>query len=162
MIGLGKVAINITEGKNMVIDDVGPKVLVDERRAGLHGAEGVDHRWQRLPVNFNQVKGVLSDGAALGSDSDHCFAGIAHFLDGDGVFDSGLSAESRYRTNDLGGLLAREHSLHSRQSTRRAGVDGPNAGMSIGTAQNGGVQPDTASCPGWLEESPGFGLRIGR
>ena len=103
--------------------------LVEHRRAGRHGLDRVQHRFQRLVFHLDEVQGFLGDVRLFGGHRGHHLAGVAHPVHRhDGlVLDHGSEMGVLRRE-----VRAGEHRRHARKCFRRARVHGDQPGRADG------------------------------
>src|SRR6266568_6776230 len=109
-------------------------------RIGLHCFQHIDQRWQRLPFDLHQFKGIFGNIATFGCHCNHRFTGITYLLNGNRVLDDRLCTESWQWTHHLGRIAASQDRVYARHLFGSAGVDADDAGVSIGTAQHSSME----------------------
>src|SRR6266487_5783135 len=109
-------------------------------RVRLHCLQHIDHRWQWLPLDLHQFKGILGNIATFSGHRNHRFTGIAYLLYGNRVLDDRLCTESWHWTHHPGRITASQDRVYAWHFFGSAGVNADNAGVSIGTAQHSSME----------------------
>ena len=127
--------------------DVGFRVHVGARTAGLHGGDAVRHARKRLVIDLDQCGGILGDVAAVGHDDGDRLAGIdglgARERIGHEEFgDRGTGHEQRQRiaAQRLRQVGEGEHEMHAGERSRRLGADTADFRMRMGAAHERGMK----------------------
>ena len=123
------------------LDAGGDHVLVQDRRAGLHGLDHVDDVGKHLVVDLDELQGLLGDGGAGGRHGRHGVAFVERLLARHHVAHHVAVVDHHLaRRDELGGLilevLAGDDGLDARQLRGRAGVDRPDAGVRMRASQH--------------------------
>jgi hypothetical protein len=118
------------------------RLVVDHRRAGLHGGDGVEDRRQHFVFHLDQVERGLGDLGRFGGDDGDAVAHVAHL-----VVERNLVPRVRVRprlpargVDDARDVLVGEHGMDARQRPRLAGVDARDAGVGVGAGEQRRVQ----------------------
>ncbi len=151
-VGLGKSLLHVAHLEGEARSDVGglagglphaagEQVLVQQRGVVLHGIHHVHHRGQVLVLHPDELDGLLGH---VGVDSGHRRHGMAlveHLVAGQDVV--ALELETLVSVAELlageggeGKVPCRHHRLDAGVSLGLAGVDGLDAGMGVGAAQD--------------------------
>ena len=129
--------------------DVVGDVIVEQRRAGLDGVLGFRHRRQRIDLDDHRLGGVARLRGGLRDDASDRIADEADLVDCQrhaiglqqrravGVLQRQGAVDRRVA--GLGKILADIDAEHARHLPRRAGVDGADHAMGVGTADHPGI-----------------------
>ena len=121
---------------------LGRQAVMEEGGIVPHGIEDVDHGGQDLVIDFDQGEGLIG---RLLIDRRHAGDGVAaieHFVARQDVIANVLETSGPFaQINHIvligrGKIVRRDDRPHPLQSLGSGGVDGPNAGMGVGTPQN--------------------------
>ena len=121
--------------------DVVRRVLVQLGCARLGGFFGINHHWQRLVINLDQVECVARNIAIFGHNHGNAIARVQGLARRQGARSIRvvLHAPGLPRTRqrvDVHHVVAREDGNHTRQRLRFGGIDAIDFRVGIGAAQN--------------------------
>ena len=143
-VGVGVGRVDVARGVLPLPGEVVAELGVDDRRRGIERGLHVGRGGELLPFDPDQLGGVLGLLAPFGDDGDHRLALPARDLDGERVLGRGLEPfemgeHADPRIVDAREVLARHHGHHPGRGLGRRGVDGDDAGMGVGAADERGV-----------------------
>ena len=115
------------------LDALGAHMLVQDRGAGRHGGDRIDHVRQHLVLDLDQLERLLGDRLARRRDRRHRVAVIERLLARHGVA-AHVAADGAGL--HLGEILPRHHRLDAGQPLGRRDVDRLDAGMGMRAAQD--------------------------
>ena len=124
-----------------------------EGRARLGGGDHVHRRRQRLPVDLDELAGVLGEGAAVRHDHGDDLAHVARHVPDQGPLRRLLHlhvdpraepgrhrAEERQRRHPARDVVEGEDAVHAGKGGRGARADGAEARVGVRAPEEGGVQ----------------------
>ena len=140
--GLGKGGVGVPAGGHPVERLVAGRVLMQLRRPRAQRRLRVDDGRQRLVVHLNQFQRILRLVAVLRHHHGHRVAHIAHPVNGNG----GVGNRLQIRVGDgpgagngvqnAGRVRPGIDGKHAGRAFGGVGIDAPDAGVSVGAAQN--------------------------
>ena len=125
-----------------VVDVHRVRLVVDHRRAGLHGLLRVEDRGQHLVLHFDELQGLLHQLRRLGRHDGHPVPHVAdlavqaHLVVG-GRVGVALAAAG---VDDPLHVLVGEHRVDAGQGLGLGGVDGDDAGVGVGAGEEAAVE----------------------
>ena len=155
-VGLGEPLRNVSLGVLEVLGEVARlvglfpelrcfQVVVKEGSALFHPVGGGQHRWQDIVLDVDKHQRFLGYVRTGGRDTGHRMASVKHLVAGKDVVAKVLQApralsDVHRLVRDAGKVPGCDHAPDSLQGLGLAGVDGPDPGVGVGTAQDLAVQ----------------------
>ena len=143
----GDVAVNagVIAAGEALGDGAGGHGLVEEGSVVAHGFDGIENDGEGLVLNLDQIKGFLGHVGVEGGDGGHGVALVERLLLGEAVLGEEAGVPHRFAVVDhhvlhdgyIGGC---DDSLHVGKGLGLARIDGNDAGVAVGTAQDFAVQ----------------------
>ena len=130
-VGFGEARVGVAHREVEPLDDVGrrvlgpldalgPEMVVQDRRTGLHRLDRVDDMRQHLVLDLDQLERALGDGLAGRGHGGNGMAVIEHLL---ARHDVARQVASRRPRRQFREIVPRDHRLHARQGLRLRRVD---------------------------------------
>src|SRR5579885_361861 len=140
--GLLKDLINVVGWWMHAEGDVGAELLVQERRAWLHGFLYINNSGQRLIIDLDQIEGIARDIGSFRDHGGHRIAVEAHLALGKRAAASHPfgNVPQRHSDSDIAHLPLQVvgciNSNHAGKFAGRICLDAVNAGLTVGATQH--------------------------
>ena len=138
-IGLGEGLIHFAEGKNALVDDIGPVLFPNQRTGRFQGLRRVHHWREHFILHLNQVQRVFGYIATGGGHGRNRLAHEPHLVFGQTVAGP-TNGKARHRSRPLFCVLTCNNGNDAFELFCLGGVDTLDAGVCVGTLEDGGMQ----------------------